>query len=172
MRSCGFLLLLASLVPAQAVHGDKYRGGIVTPPLPKPAFILTGTPGAPYDFRKRTEGPLTLLFFGYTSCPDACPMRMANIGVALKKLPPGISGRVKLVSSRPIPNGTPPWRRAAGWTISIRSLSGSGEQKRLLKPCRRALVFPLPAGTNCATATVQSPTPTSLSPTAEITWPT
>jgi protein SCO1/2 len=97
MRSCGFLLLLAFLAPAQGEHGEKYRGGLITPPLPKPAFILTDTSSAPYDFRKRTEGSLTLLFFGYTSCPDACPMHMANIGVALKKLPPSISGRVKLV---------------------------------------------------------------------------
>jgi protein SCO1 len=58
---------------------------------------LTDTTGAPFDFRARTDGSLTLLFFGYTSCPDQCPMHMANIGVALKKLPPGIAARVKLV---------------------------------------------------------------------------
>ena len=74
-----------------------YRGGLVTPPLPKPRFVLTDTSGAPFDFWNRTQGSVTLLFFGYTYCPDQCPMHMANIGAALKKLPPDIADQVKLV---------------------------------------------------------------------------
>jgi protein SCO1/2 len=74
-----------------------YRGGLVAPPLSKPRFVLTDTSGAPFDFWNRTLGSVTLLFFGYTYCPDQCPMHMANIGVALKKLPPGIADQVKLV---------------------------------------------------------------------------
>ena len=74
-----------------------YRGGLVTPPLPKPHFVLTDTSGARFDFWNRTRGSITLLFFGYTYCPDECPMHMANLGAALKRLPPGIAGQVKLV---------------------------------------------------------------------------
>src|SRR5437016_14673800 len=74
-----------------------YRGALVTPPLPKPGFVLTDTSGAPFDFWNRTQGSVTLLFFGYTYCPDQCPMHMANLGVALKKLPPGIADQVKLI---------------------------------------------------------------------------
>jgi protein SCO1 len=76
---------------------ETYRGGLVTPPLQKPRFVLFDTFGAPFDFWKRTQGSVTLLFFGYTYCPDECPMHMANIGSALKKLPPGIAGHVKVV---------------------------------------------------------------------------
>ena len=32
-----------------------------------------------------------------SSCTDQCPMHMANIGAALKKLPSGVAGQVKLV---------------------------------------------------------------------------
>ena len=74
-----------------------YRGGLVTPPLPKPHFVLTDTSGARFDFWTRTRGSITLLFFGYTYCPDECPMHMANLGAALKRLPPGIAGQVKLI---------------------------------------------------------------------------
>ena len=74
-----------------------YRGGLVVPPLPKPRFVLTDTSGAQFDFWSRTRGSITLLFFGYTYCPDECPMHMANLGAALKRLPPGIAGQVKLV---------------------------------------------------------------------------
>jgi protein SCO1 len=96
-RFLGLFLMLGSLMPAQHGKSDTYRGGLVTPPLPKPRFILTDTSGAPFDFLNRTQGSVTLLFFGYTYCPDQCPMHMANIGVALKKLPAGIADQIKLV---------------------------------------------------------------------------
>jgi protein SCO1 len=100
------LCVRASVVSGQQVRRDPthaehpettYRGGLVAPPLPKPRFVLTDTSGAPFDFWNRTLGSVTLLFFGYTHCPDQCPMHMANIGVALKKLPSGIAVQVKLV---------------------------------------------------------------------------
>jgi len=97
MRSFIGLLILASLALAQPHTSVAYRGGLVTPPLPKPRFVLTDTSGAPYDFWNKTQGSVTLLFFGYTSCPDQCPMHMMNIGAALKKLPPGMADQVKLV---------------------------------------------------------------------------
>jgi len=66
-------------------------------PLAKPAFTLTTTAGALYDFRAETDSTVTLLFFGYTYCPDICPVHMANIAAALGKLPPQVSDRVKVV---------------------------------------------------------------------------
>jgi protein SCO1/2 len=94
-RLLSLLSTFASVVQAQ--QGNTYRGGIVTPPLPKPRFVLTDTSGAPFDFRQRTEGYVTLLFFGYTNCPDECPVHMASLGAAMKKLPTGVADQVKLV---------------------------------------------------------------------------
>lgn len=91
------LLIVAGCAAAQAPNDRTYRGGLVTPPLPKPKFVLTDTSGAPFDFWSRTQGSVTLLFFGYASCPDQCPMHMASLGSALKKLPPEIVDHVKLV---------------------------------------------------------------------------
>ena len=96
-RFLSFCLLLASGLLGQAPKVDDYRGGLVTPPLPKPKFILTDTSGRPFDFAPATKGYVTLLFFGYTYCPDQCPMHMANLSAALKKLPAGTADRVKLV---------------------------------------------------------------------------
>jgi protein SCO1/2 len=88
----------AKLEPADVDHpGAIYRGGLVTPPLPKPRFVLTDTSGASFDFWTRTQGSVTLLFFGYTYCPDQCPLHMANIGMALKKIPADLASEVKLV---------------------------------------------------------------------------
>jgi protein SCO1/2 len=96
-RCFTLLLIVASFALSQQPAGGTYRGGIITPPLRKPSFILTDTSGVPYDFWNRTQGSITLLFFGYTYCPDECPMHMANIGVALKKLPSDVADQVKLV---------------------------------------------------------------------------
>src|SRR5579884_2466630 len=90
-------LMFACATFAQAPKPDDYRGGLVTPPLPKPSFILTDTSGRRFDFAAVTKGYVTLLFFGYTYCPDQCPMHMANLSAALKKLPAGTAERVKLV---------------------------------------------------------------------------
>jgi protein SCO1/2 len=96
----------ASILSGQEVKADPthmgrpqatYKGGLVAPPLPKPRFVLIDTSGAPFDFWNRTQGSITLLFFGYTYCPNECPVHMANIGAALKKLPPGVAAQVKLV---------------------------------------------------------------------------
>jgi len=69
----------------------------VTPPLLKPQFTLTDTSGAPFDFWLATQGYVTLLFFGYTHCPDACPLHMANIARSLHKMPPEVKDQVKVV---------------------------------------------------------------------------
>jgi len=74
-----------------------YRAGIVTPPLPKPKFSLTDTSGAPFDFWQKTDGYVTLLFFGYTHCPSECPLHMANIASGLKKIPARFADQVKVV---------------------------------------------------------------------------
>jgi len=74
-----------------------YRGGLVTPPLPKPKFTLADTSGAPFDLWSKTQGYVTLLFFGYTHCPDVCPFHMVNIASALEKVPTGIADQIKVV---------------------------------------------------------------------------
>ena len=93
----GLLLVLGSFMPVQPDRSETYRGGLVTPPLPKPRFVLTDTAGAPFDFWNNTLGSVTLLFFGYTNCPVECPVHMSSIGAALKRVPSDIADRVKLV---------------------------------------------------------------------------
>ena len=96
-HSFGIFLMLGCLAAAQPGPTGSYRGGLVSPPLPKPRFVLTDTSGAAYSFWDKTQGAVTLLFFGYTNCPDQCPMHMMSIGAALKRLPPGLADQVKLV---------------------------------------------------------------------------
>ena len=84
--------------PRATTHPSAdYHGGLVSPPLPKPRFTLTDTSGAAFDFRAKTDGFVTLLFFGYTHCPDICPLQMHTIADALRKLPTGSAAQFKVV---------------------------------------------------------------------------
>lgn len=76
---------------------DGLAGPKISPPIPKPDFTLTTTDGKPYNFRTETEGYVALLFFGYTHCPDVCPVHLANIAAALSKLGPEVNQRVKVI---------------------------------------------------------------------------
>jgi len=74
-----------------------YHGGMVTPPLPKPSFVLTDTAGAPFDFAHNTRGYVTLLFFGYTHCTSICPTQMAYLAGAMRQMPKEVTDKIKVV---------------------------------------------------------------------------
>ncbi|OKI99372.1 hypothetical protein AMK18_19890 [Streptomyces sp. CB01249] len=60
---------------------------VLDQPFTKPDLVLTNTHGKKYDLRKETKGKPTLIYFGYTNCPDVCPLIMSNIAIAKKALP-------------------------------------------------------------------------------------
>jgi protein SCO1 len=75
----------------------EYRGVLIRPTLDMPDAVLTDTSGQPYDLRRETDGYLTLLFVGYTNCPDICPVHMVEISRVLDTLPAKVVDRVKVV---------------------------------------------------------------------------
>jgi protein SCO1/2 len=77
------------------VVGDD--SGAVDVAIARPSFVLTATDGKPFDFGARTRGRLTFLEFGYTNCPDVCPVHMANLAAALRQLPPSDRMRIDVV---------------------------------------------------------------------------
>lgn len=85
--------------PRDAATGGnaKYNGVVVTTAIEKPDFTFTATDGRPFAFRERTQGFVTLLFFGYTNCPDVCPVHMANLAEVLRGMPVEITSRIKVV---------------------------------------------------------------------------
>jgi len=65
---------------------DRYglQGSMLGDALDKPDVVFTDTEGQPYDLRTETAGELTLVFFGYTSCPDVCPIHLDRISQAFQ----------------------------------------------------------------------------------------
>jgi protein SCO1/2 len=74
-----------------------YTGTVIRIPLAKPDAVLTDTSGQPFDFRNQTDGYVTLVYVGYTHCPDACPTYMATIASAMARLPGNIRNRIKVL---------------------------------------------------------------------------
>ena len=74
-----------------------WKGVELDPPTARPAIMLTDVDGSPFDFRARTAGKITLLYFGYTHCPDVCPLLMSYIAQALKDLPAKVADKVDVV---------------------------------------------------------------------------
>ncbi|MFJ6631149.1 SCO family protein [Streptomyces sp. NPDC091376] len=66
-------------------------------PFEKPDLVLTDSKGKKYDFREQTKGKPTLIYFGYTHCPDVCPLTMSNIAVARKQLPEADQDKLQVV---------------------------------------------------------------------------
>jgi protein SCO1/2 len=75
---------------------DK-AGTALDRPFAKPDLVLTDTQGKSFDLRERTKGKATLVYFGYTHCPDVCPMTMSNIAIARKQLPKADQDKLQVV---------------------------------------------------------------------------
>jgi protein SCO1/2 len=77
-----------------------------------PAVTLTDTSGRPFDLRADTNAPVTLVFFGYTHCPDQCPLTTATITTALRQLEPAAREQVEVLFITADPErDTPPVMR-------------------------------------------------------------
>jgi protein SCO1 len=74
----------------------QYQGFGLQPPLPRPSFTLTDTSGKPFSF-SQTAGRPTLLYFGYTHCPDVCPTTMADIAQAVAGVPAAVRAKTDVV---------------------------------------------------------------------------
>ncbi|MFI8893490.1 SCO family protein [Streptomyces paradoxus] len=102
-----------------AESDSPYRGTAVAPGFAKPDLNLTDTTGKPYDLRKQTAGKTTLVFFGYTNCPDVCPTTMGDISAALAKQPQAVRDNVQVVfvttdPERDTPAGLGKWLKSFG----------------------------------------------------------
>ncbi|MGH7703740.1 MAG: SCO family protein [Gemmatimonadales bacterium] len=83
--------------PAHPATASNHHGVRVSPAFPKPDFTLAAMDGSPFNFRQATQGYVTLLFFGYTHCPDVCPLHLANIAAVLHRLDPELAKGVRVV---------------------------------------------------------------------------
>jgi protein SCO1/2 len=80
------LLLGLSLTACAKSSADTFSGAVLPRPYHAPATELTDTDGHPFSLANSTDERLTLVFFGYTHCPDECPTTMATLASAVLQL--------------------------------------------------------------------------------------
>jgi protein SCO1/2 len=85
----GSLITIALLsVGCQFLSNYEYKGTVIDPPIPLPDFELTTTAGQPFHLSD-VAGDIALIYFGYTYCPDVCPLTMGDVKKALAGLETG-----------------------------------------------------------------------------------
>ncbi|MBF9070830.1 SCO family protein [Streptacidiphilus fuscans] len=78
-------------------QSGPYQGDFMPRTFDKPSVTLTDTSGKPFNLATGTAGRATLLYFGYTQCPDVCPTTMGDIAVAVSKLPKAQQSQIDVV---------------------------------------------------------------------------
>lgn len=73
------------------------RGATLDRPYVMPASSLTDTGGNEFNLVTSTKKPVTLVFFGYTNCPDVCNTVLADIASALTKLDESVRDQVQMI---------------------------------------------------------------------------
>ena len=102
LHSLAFALILFSSVSSCAIPADgdsvgELRGTVMEVPILKPDLVLTDMEGRLYDLRAETDGYLSLVFFGYTNCPDVCPVHMATLAGVFDELAPEVRDAMKVI---------------------------------------------------------------------------
>ena len=140
LRLALLLLPLAGALLLSACHRDAppFKLTNISGHMPDLAFQLTDDNGKAVSAADY-HGKVLLLYFGYTHCPDVCPLTLAQLHVALQKLgKPGDDVRILFVSVDPA-RDTPAVlhayvnafdKRAVGLTGSPRAIEALSKRYR------------------------------------------
>lgn len=75
----------------------RFLGAELAAPYVMPDVTLRDTDGEPFNLVTDTTSPITLVFFGYTHCPSVCPLVMADLTLALTRLPSEVRDQTQLL---------------------------------------------------------------------------
>lgn len=77
------LVLVTTLTSCTSPH--QFSGSVLENPVPAFAFEGTNYTGDPFHLSEQ-KGKVVVIFFGYTFCPDICPLTLANLKQVADKL--------------------------------------------------------------------------------------
>jgi protein SCO1/2 len=73
------------LAPACSSRPYSWQGTPYDPPQPAPEIKISNASGQPFSLTEQ-HGVITLLYFGYTYCPDVCPATAAILSQVFEAL--------------------------------------------------------------------------------------
>jgi protein SCO1/2 len=89
------LAALAALCAASVAAAPALKAGVFDPPRDAPDFSLPSSEGDTLALRSY-RGKVVILGFGFTSCTEVCPITLATLAQARRKLGPA-AGDVQVV---------------------------------------------------------------------------
>lgn len=135
---CLFALLAGILLTACGSAGnDQWHSHNIDGVTADLAFHLVDENGNQVT-AKDYAGKVRLVYFGYTHCPDVCPMEMAHMAAVINKLPKAKRDAVRVLFISVDPKRDPPARLKA-WTAHFgpRFIGLTGTQDELRDLAKR-----------------------------------
>jgi protein SCO1/2 len=127
----------ARRVAKTGLYGHSLDSALVIP-----SVSLADLDGNSIDLAEQSRGKLTLLFFGYTHCPDVCPVHMTNIAAAMRTLSWAQRDSIRVVFVTTDPERDTP-DRLRSWLGSIdSSFVGLRGTQAAIDSVQRALGLP------------------------------
>jgi len=84
LAGCAPTSTTATMRSAQPEYAPGFNGVPVDYASEIPQAQFTDDDGEPFDLRAAMRERPTLMYFGYTHCPDICPVHLANIATAME----------------------------------------------------------------------------------------
>jgi protein SCO1/2 len=79
------MLLGVATLAVAAPPVEPLKAGVLAPVMAAPALALTGTDGKPLTL-ERFRGKVVLVAFGFSNCGEVCPITLATLAGARRKL--------------------------------------------------------------------------------------
>jgi len=76
---------------------SPYHGVELPQPYRMPDITLTADNGQPFNLVSDTAYPVTLVFYGYSNCPDVCPLVLSELAAAYLQLPGSVRARTQVL---------------------------------------------------------------------------
>lgn len=113
MRAVAWVALALTIVLGACGHTDlQWNSKEIAGLVPDLRFNLTAETGKPVD-ATAFQGDVTLLYFGFTSCPDVCPVTLNLLSQAIDQLPAAKRDGLKVLFVSVDPKRDTPERLAA-----------------------------------------------------------
>jgi protein SCO1/2 len=77
--------------------GGYLAGTSLPEPYTMPEVSLTDTAGQRYNLATSPSKPVTLLFFGYTHCPDVCTAVLSDLAITLQRIDQADRDQIQVV---------------------------------------------------------------------------
>ena len=95
IRLAALAACMLLFVAAYAAEAEGLKAGVFNPPREAPDFSIRGSDGMALSLR-HYRGKVVVLGFGYTSCPNVCPVTLAVLAQAYRKLGP-LGSQVQII---------------------------------------------------------------------------